>query len=49
MYPKKTIIWKDTRTYGYQRRKVGKDGLGNWDWHMHTIVYGMDGQLGPAV
>ena len=24
-------------------------GLGVWDWHMHTIIYGMDGQQGPAV
>ena len=22
----------------------GEDGLGNWDWHMHTTVYEMDGQ-----
>ena len=21
----------------------------DWDWHMHTIVYLMDGQWGPAV
>ena len=25
------------------------EGLGAWDWHMHTRVYGMDGQWGPAV
>ena len=24
-------------------------GLGAWDWHMHTVVCGMDGQQGPAV
>ena len=24
------------------------DGLGVWDWHMHTVVYGMTGQLGAA-
>ena len=23
--------------------------LGIWDWHMHTVVNGMDGQWGPAV
>ena len=23
--------------------------LGFWDWHMHTDVYGMIGQQGPAV
>ena len=26
----------------------GADGLGVWDWHMHTEEYGMSGQLGPA-
>ena len=40
-------LWK--QTYGYQRGKVeGRDGLRVWDWHMHTIVYGMNGQQGPA-
>ena len=29
--------------------KGGKDGLGVWDYHMHTEVYGMIGQQGPAV
>ena len=29
---------------------VTKGGrLGIWDWHMHTVVYGMNGQQGPAV
>ena len=33
--------------YGCQR--VGeRDGLGVWVWHMHIVVYGMDGQQGPA-
>ena len=27
----------------------GRDGLGVWDWHMHTEVYGMIGQWEPAV
>ena len=32
------------------RLGVGRrEGLGIWDWHMHTAVYGMTGQLGPAV
>ena len=26
-----------------------RDGLGVWDWHMHTVVYGMTDQWGPAV
>ena len=25
------------------------DGLGALDWHLHTVVYGMTGQQGPAV
>ena len=29
--------------------EAGRDGLGGWDWHMHTVVYVMMGQLGPAV
>ena len=27
----------------------GGDGLGVWGWYMHTILYGMTGQWGPAV
>ena len=27
----------------------GRDGPGGWDWHVHTIVYRMDGQRGPGV
>ena len=35
---------------GYQRGQVwGRDGLVDWDWHMHTIVYRMDGQQGLTV
>ena len=30
--------------------QVGRrDGLEVWDWHMHTVVYGMTGQWGPAI
>ena len=25
------------------------DGLGVWDWHLHTKVYEIIGQQGPAV
>ena len=32
-----------------KERGGGRDGLGVWDWHMHTEVYGMIGQWGPAV
>ena len=36
--------------YGHQSGQVaGRDGLGVWGWHMHTIVYGMDGQWESAV
>ena len=38
--------------YGYQRGQVGEGGRygqGNWDWHIHTEVYRMIGQQGPAV
>ena len=27
----------------------GVDGLGVWVWHMHTELYEMIGQWGPAV
>ena len=39
------------QTYGYQRGQVrGWEGwTWVWDWHMHTEVYGMTGQQGPAV
>ena len=36
-------LWLPTRTGG------GAGGLGVWDWHVHTGVYGMMGQWGPAV
>ena len=39
------------KRYGYQRRHVGsrgRDGLGVWDWFVHTEVYGMIGQWRPA-
>ena len=37
--------WKTNQ----RRQVVGRDELGVWDWHMHTIVYGIDGQWGPYV
>ena len=39
----KTNIWLPKGTVGV------RDGLEFWDWHMHTAVYGVDGQWGPAV
>ena len=37
----KLILTKGDR-WGVGRR----DGLGVWDWHMHTDIYGMIGQWG---
>ena len=31
-----------------RERLEWRNGLGVWDWLMHTIVYEMDGQHGPA-
>ena len=28
---------------------MGRDGLGVWDWHIHTVKYGMIGQWGSAL
>ena len=39
----KTNLWLPKWTGG------GRDELGVWDWHMHTIIYGMVGQPGPAI
>ena len=39
----KTKVWLPKGTGGE------RDGLGVWDLHMHTIVYGMGDQWGPAV
>ena len=37
------------KTYGYQSGRGGRrDGLGIRNQHMHTEVYGMIYQLGPA-
>ena len=30
-------------------RGDGRDGLGVWDWHMHSVVKGMTGQQEPAL
>ena len=38
------------QTYGYQRGKVeGRDKLGVWDSHIHTIIYKTDNQQQPTV
>ena len=29
--------------YGYQRgNEAGQDGLGGWDWQLHSIIYKID-------
>ena len=36
--------------YGYQGGRVGgRDRLEIWDWHVHTAVFKIDNQQGPAV
>ena len=40
----KTNLWLLKGTGGGER-----DGLGVWDWHVHTVLSGMTGQWGPAV
>ena len=29
--------------------RLGRDGLGVWNWHMLTTGYGIYGQQGPAL
>ena len=41
----KTNLWSPKEAGGGGER----DGLGIWDWHMRTEVYGMIHQQGPAV
>ena len=31
------------------RWRGGRDGLGVWDGHVHTVGYGMIGQWGPPI
>ena len=33
-------LWLPKET-GAGEGECGRDGLGVWDWHMHTLVYGM--------
>ena len=30
------------QTYGCQGVRVGRDKLGDWDWHVHTTIYKID-------
>ena len=41
--------WKQTMVTKEDSGVGGKDGLGVWDWQMHTLVYGLVGQWRPAV
>ena len=38
------------QSYGYQRgRGKKRDGLGVWDWHVHTALFKTDSQQGLSV
>lgn len=38
------------KTYGYQGVRMRGEGcIRGLEWYMHSMVYGMDGQQGPAV
>ena len=39
----KTDLWLPKGTGG-----AGGDGLGVWNWHMHAVLCGVNGQWGPA-
>ena len=39
-FEKKPLVTKGDRLGGW---------TGVWDWHMHTVVYGMTDQQGPVV
>ena len=41
----RTVLIKDKEAVG----AGGRDGLGVWDWHVHTEVYGMISQWAPAI
>ena len=46
--PNRNRLTNFKNKHNYQRGQVGvRDRLGAWDWHMHTVVYGMDGQWKP--
>ena len=36
-------------THSCQRGRVGRDGLGVWNYQMQTIIYRMDKQQGPTL
>ena len=37
------------QTCGYQRGKVEGDTVGDWDGRMHTSIFKIDNQHGPAI
>ena len=51
------VIYETERLRDFEKRMDtkgdslggGVDGLGVWDWYIHTEVYGLIGQQGPAV
>ena len=42
-FENKLMVTKENRWDGR------RDGLGVWNWHIHTVVDGMTGQCGPTV
>ena len=47
LFKKSHRLW--IQIYGYQRWQAWeKEQTRVWDWHVHSIVYRMDGQQGPA-
>ena len=50
LHNRKGLTNFENKLNSYQRGQVReRDGLGIWNWHMHTVVCGMTGQWGPAI
>ena len=49
------LFIQQKQTHGHRKQTYGYKGdrwwgeLGVWNWHMRTIVYGMNGQQVPVV
>ena len=53
---KQTYLQKKNRLTDFENKLTQGDGQGGgmdlievWDWNMHSVVYGMTGQQGPAI
>ena len=49
IYIRETVHRLRKPTHGYQRRKQGRDKLGDWDLQIHTTICKIDQQQGPTV